>query len=358
MTIVIGHQEGVGEEQLAGHAQSGLIARPADCTYKSGDWEILSKHWYPIARLDDIGDQPVIAQLLDVELVIYRTATGLHITRNQCPHRGVPLSMGWVDGEEIVCAYHGLRFATDGRCTKIPAQPQVFPSERFRIPALPAVERYGLLWTCFDATVARSSIPPFPEWSSPAFQQIACPPLAIEAAPGRQLEGFIDVAHFAWVHDAAFADRENSAVPAYKTQETDFGFRSEYISDVSNFPRAMRHLEPENFIWRRTFDVYPPFVAFLRVDFPNDGVLRIMNIASPISARRTRLFVPLVRNFDVTGDVEDVYAFNAQIFAEDQVIVEAQRPRDLPLDLEEEVHFAADKSSVAYRRALRAMGLS
>ena len=40
---------------------------------------------------------------------------------------------------------------------------------------------------------------------------------------------------------------------------------------------------------------------------------------------------------DRTGSVEDVYAFNAQIFAEDQAIVEAQCPEDLPLELEDAV---------------------
>jgi len=68
--------------------------------------------------------------------------------------------------------------------------------------------------------------------------------------------------------------------------------------------------------------------------------------------------VPLVRNFDVNGSIEDVYAFNAQIFAEDQAFVEAQDPEDLPLGYDEEAHFAADKSSVAYRKALRQLGLS
>ena len=86
------------------------------------------------------------------------------------------------------------------------------------------------------------------------------------------------------------------------------------------------------------FDVYPPFTAILTVHFPGTDLLHIMNAASPVSARRTRLFVPLLRNFDTSGDVEAVHAFNAQIFAEDQAIV--------------------DRAAVGYRRMLRTMGLS
>ena len=334
------------------------LTRPRDCTFADGDWEVLAKHWFPITREQDLGEKPVAARLLDVKLVIYRTTEGVHVARDLCPHRGVPLSMGWVEGTEIVCPYHGLRYASDGRCTKIPAQPNVVPSDRFRASMLPVVIRYGLVWTCLDAETIDAVIPDFPEWTDQTFQPILCPPVSMKAAAARQLEGFIDVAHFAWIHHEAFADREKPVVPLYQTRKTDYGFRSIYISDVSNFPLPLSHLEPEGFIWRRTFDVYPPLTAILTVDFPEDGVLRIMNIASPVSASECTLYVPLVRNFGQTGSLEDVYAFNAQIFAEDQAIVEAQSPEDLPLDTDEEAHFAADRSSVAYRKALKELGLT
>jgi phenylpropionate dioxygenase-like ring-hydroxylating dioxygenase large terminal subunit len=333
------------------------LTRPNDCTYPEGDWEILAKHWFPVARSEDVGDKPSQAKLLDVKLVVYRISNRIVVGRDLCPHRGVPLSMGWIENDEIVCPYHGLSFAADGRCTRIPAQPNVVPSERFRAAMLPSVERYGLIWTCLDSDDGVPNLPEFPEWDDASFQQITCPPVQMRAAPGRQLEGFIDVAHFAWIHDKAFAKRDNSVVPLYQTRTTEYGFQSEYISNVSNLPKPLHHLEPAGFIWRRVFDVYPPFLAILTVHFPDEGKLRIMNVASPASARETVLYVPLVKNFDITGSLEDVYEFNAQIFAEDQAIVEAQFPADLPLDTEHEAHFAADRSSVAYRKSLRELGL-
>ena len=41
--------------------------------------------------------------------------------RDICPHRGMPLSAGRLDGGEVECRYHGWRFAADGRCTAIPS---------------------------------------------------------------------------------------------------------------------------------------------------------------------------------------------------------------------------------------------
>jgi hypothetical protein len=126
---------------------------------------------------------------------------------------------------------------------------------------------------------------------------------------------------------------------------------------MSNYPKHLRHLAPEGFQWRRVFEVFPPFSARLTVHFPNEGRLCILNAASPISARKTRLFCPLARNFGKDGPLEDVYAFNKQIFNEDRVIVESQKPEDLPLDLQMEAHIPADRSSIAYRMVLKEMGL-
>lgn len=331
---------------------------PRGCTFQPGDWEILARHWYPVARAEDIGEAPVAVTLLDLDLVVYRAGDRIVIGRDLCPHRGVPLSMGWVEGEEIVCAYHGLRFGPSGRCTKIPAHPEAVPSPKFRVTTFPVMERYGLVWTCLRPGEGSVEPAPLPEWADDSYQHILVPQFDIAGAPGRQVEGFIDVAHFAWVHHETFADRDRPEVPSYKTKFTDYGLRTDYWSDISNFPKDLQHLAPPGFQWLRQFDVFPPFVATLRIFFPGDDRLVIMNCASPVSARKTRLFVPICRNFDKSGSVEDVHEFNRRVFTEDAALVERQRPEDLPLDMQEEAHFNADKSSTGYRRLLKEMGLT
>ena len=110
-------------------------------------------------------------------------------------------------------------------------------------------------------------------------------------------------------------------------------------------------------LWRRRFEVFLPFIAKLTVFFPGEGQLHIMNAASPVSARKTRLFVPICRNFDKDAPVQATLDFNYQVFAEDIAIVERQFPEDLPIDLQDESHFPADRSSIAYRRGLAEIGL-
>lgn len=70
------------------------------------------------------------------------------------------------------------------------------------------------------------------------------------------------------------------------------------------------------------------------------------------------MFCPIAKNFDLDLPVQATYDFNQQIFEEDRAIVEVQKPENLPLDPKIEVNILADRSSVAYRRGLRDLGLS
>src|SRR5438874_7646816 len=61
--------------------------------------------------------------LLEVPLVLGRTAEGKAFAmRDSCPHRGIPLSYGRLDGVVVECCYHGWRFdACSGQCVEIPS---------------------------------------------------------------------------------------------------------------------------------------------------------------------------------------------------------------------------------------------
>jgi phenylpropionate dioxygenase-like ring-hydroxylating dioxygenase large terminal subunit len=146
-------------------------------------------------------------------------------------------------------------------------------------------------------------------------------------------------------------------VPDYTPDPHEHGFSVDYWSTVGNYPHGGKIGEPD-FLWLRHFDLYLPFTATLVVHFPGDGRLVIMNAASPVSARMIRMFAPIGRNFDTDQPIQDVYEFNLRIFEEDRRIVEAQKPETLPLDPRIEVNIPADRSSVAYRRGQRSLGLS
>jgi phenylpropionate dioxygenase-like ring-hydroxylating dioxygenase large terminal subunit len=336
--------------------ESRQLSAPRDCTFSEGDWIILSRHWFPIALAAQVGDRPVAVRLLDIDLVIFRSEGRLVVARDLCPHRGMRLSCGWVDHGQIVCPYHGLHFDADGRCTSIPSRPEARLSARLSLTTLACIERFGLIWCTLSAEAEQ--LPSFEAWHNQGFQQIVCDPIDIAGSSGRQLEGFLDVAHFAWAHTGTFGSRANPVVPEYTVENTDSGLRIVYVSDVSNYGADQHQRAPADFQWRRTFQVFPPFCASLVVDYPQDKQLWILNAASPMSARQTRLFCPIARNFDLDIPAQAVREWNHRVFNEDRVLVENQKPEDLPLDLSLEISIPADRTSVAYRRLLKHMGLS
>jgi hypothetical protein len=58
------------------------------------------------------------------------------------------LSFGAVNGETLICPYHGWTFGTDAHCVRIPAHPNVVPSRAARARLLPVAEVDGHVWIC------------------------------------------------------------------------------------------------------------------------------------------------------------------------------------------------------------------
>jgi len=99
-------------------------------------------HWHPVLRSEDLRDKPAAVRLAGQEIVVFRTPSGaLGALSDRCPHRGMRLSAGWVEGERLVCRYHGWRWAPDGR-GESPGTPTAKPcAVRFDV-----AERHGAVW--------------------------------------------------------------------------------------------------------------------------------------------------------------------------------------------------------------------
>src|SRR4030095_9604404 len=83
--------------------------------------ERLRACWHGVAYSSAVGTAPHRTHPLGGRIVLWRDSRGrAHALRDLCIHRGTALSLGSVAGDEIVCPYHGWRYAADGRCTAIP----------------------------------------------------------------------------------------------------------------------------------------------------------------------------------------------------------------------------------------------
>src|SRR5690606_3003354 len=125
------------------------VARP-DFGSMSMPLSLSDPTWYPIASSTDLPFRHVYqGQLLGRELAVWRADDGnVNIWENRCLHRGVRLSIGINEGQELKCQYHGWRYANrSAGCTYIPAHPADAPARRIENRKYPVREAFGLIWS-------------------------------------------------------------------------------------------------------------------------------------------------------------------------------------------------------------------
>lgn len=105
-------------------------------------------HWYAVGWAKELRSGAVISVTVWKEAIaLYRDAQGqIHALEDACPHRGVALHKGQVQGCHLVCPYHGWEFNSEGRCVNIPylSDQQKLPTSKAR--SYPVQEKYGILW--------------------------------------------------------------------------------------------------------------------------------------------------------------------------------------------------------------------
>jgi phenylpropionate dioxygenase-like ring-hydroxylating dioxygenase large terminal subunit len=88
------------------------------------DSRMLHGFWYRALPSDRLRRNRLEkAMLLEIPLVLGRDARGLPFAlQDACPHRGMPLSCGRFENDQVECSYHGWRFeAHSGQCQLIPS---------------------------------------------------------------------------------------------------------------------------------------------------------------------------------------------------------------------------------------------
>lgn len=313
---------------------------------------VLHQYWHPIVWSKEVTDKPVSAKLLDQPLVLWRCNGTLAAFYDLCIHRGSPLSLGWIDGDRLVCAYHGWRYASDGRCALIPSLPpeREIPAKA-RARAFHVQERHGLIWVCLGEP--KQDIPEFPpEIDDPAFDW---GPYTSEgqwrANAARMIENLADYSHFPWVHPGILGDPQLAECPPIEITEVKGGFQYQIDTPVNKFR--------PNSVAQQLYTVILPFMVIIQRRQP-ESIERHTNIylCTPISAKETKFYRLAGRNYRDTKSDEELNARHRRIFEQDKRIVESQRPEELPLDLAEELHLRGpDTPAVEYRRRLRELGV-
>lgn len=187
--------------------------------------------WYVAGWGHEItGDKPIARTLLNEPVVMYRKQDGgIVALEDRCCHRLAPLSIGRIEGDELRCMYHGLKFDGAGKCTDIPGQERIPPAMKVR--AYPIVEKQKLVWIWMgDPALARESDIidwPYldsPDWSyKPSYLHYKANYLLI-------IDNLLDFSHLSFVHENTIGSMSLAETRA-QIDQTPFGLRITRIMD-------------------------------------------------------------------------------------------------------------------------------
>ncbi|NTX36073.1 aromatic ring-hydroxylating dioxygenase subunit alpha [Myxococcus sp. CA033] len=315
--------------------------------------DAFAPYWHPVAYSHELRDAPLPARLLETDLVLWRTGSGVAASQRYCAHRGADLCSGSITPEGLRCAFHGWTYGESGRCVRIPSQPQTPIPERARLATFHAAERHGLVWVCLSPEPAA----PLPEWpelsDTTTVATVPLPRLDWDIAAGRMVEIVLDVAHLSFVHEGTFGNPDQPEVPPYDVEKRSDGLSARIVYPA--LAPGVGGAPPRVDRTTLTYDVTFPFAARLSFKPTLFYPHTVYAVASPWSEEKMQCFYfasyhPRIRNF------ADLFVKSeSAILEQDRRIAEGQRPRAHPLDFAGEVLVKADRLPIEYRRALTAL---
>ena len=222
--------------------------------------ELFRRFWIPAlleSEVPEAGAPPVKTKLLGESLVAFRSADGtVGLLEARCPHRHASLYWGRNEPDGIRCVYHGWKFAPDGQCLDMPAEPEDSAfKDKVRAVAYPTRVAGGIVWAYLGPADKR---PPFPEleWTELPEGWFHASKRLQRCNWFQNVEGELDTANVQFLHRNLDGQHEraglaeiNKANPKYTIAETPAGMLA-----VAQRPVA----SGENY-WRITPFLMPSF---------------------------------------------------------------------------------------------------
>ncbi|BAU14665.1 pheophorbide a oxygenase [Leptolyngbya sp. NIES-3755] len=181
------------------------------------DWK---EAWYPVYYIQDLDKtKPTKFTLLGQDLVIWwdAKAQSWRAFEDQCPHRLAPLSEGRIAEDGLLeCPYHGWAFEGNGKCDRIPQQPEgaiANESKRACVKSYATAERQGLLFVYPGEQTPEQVKIPIVEPMEESPQEWVClntfRDLPYDALT--LLENVLDTSHLPFTHHKSVGNRSNAA---------------------------------------------------------------------------------------------------------------------------------------------------
>ena len=187
--------------------------------------------WYVAATPGEIATKPLGRQVCNERIVFYRGEGGqVAAVEDFCPHRGAPLSLGFVCEGKLVCGYHGLEMGCDGRTVAMPGQKvHAFPA----IKSYPVEERYGFIWVWpGDPAKADKALIPHQEWHNHPEWAFGGGLYHINCDYRLMVDNLMDLTHETYVHANSIGQKEIDETPCKTTVDGDLVTTSRFMENI------------------------------------------------------------------------------------------------------------------------------
>lgn len=297
--------------------------------------------WYAAAWSQEVGRRAPLARTVCAkELVLWRKSDNtIAALTDACWHRLLPLSMGKIDGDDIECRYHGLAFDGGGQCIRMPSQDKLNPSAGVR--SYPAVEKHRFIWVWpGDPERADPALVPDMHWNNDPEWDGDGQTMFAKCDYRLFIDNLMDLTHESFVHATSIGNPHVADTPMKTTRDGQTATSTRWMFDIDAPPFWRAQLgKPGNVDRWQIIEFEAPCTIVLDVGVAlagtgaadgdrSQGVNgRVLNTITPETPTTCMYFWSLVRNYRL-GDqslTTQLREANANIFVEDQVVIEAQQ---------------------------------
>ncbi|MBR9911698.1 MAG: Rieske 2Fe-2S domain-containing protein [Gammaproteobacteria bacterium] len=337
---------------------------------------IVRNRWYIAAFSNEISCEPMERTLLNKPVVMYRKENGTPVAMyGLCPHRYFPLAKGRLEGDAIVCGYHGFKFADTGECIDVPSQDNVPPV--ICQPAYPLEERGPICWIWMgDADKCDTSlIPPYEDFGlqQPGWHYSSENYFHLNGRSQLLVDNLMDLTHLPYVHHHIPGGEAMAKIPI-TTEERDLSFRvvrggkapwNPYFAAVFGKDAAYEGVAEfdslSDFYGPEFIKTSLPIITRLegRDDVPAElGSLLILHGITPETDKTTHYFGFSTRNFRLGDEQLDQFQLDGdcKIRQQDVDAIDAVEARlDAAVKLQRELLVVSDQPAIKVRRKIKAM---
>jgi len=264
---------------------------------------MLEGFWYIAGESVAVrAGRPLAAVLCNQPLVLFRDGQGrVHGLEDRCPHKGVPLSSAWQEGDSLRCHFHGWRFTSSGECVEVPAIGNVaHPSSALaRVKTFPVQEQDGWVWVYIgNDRCPKPAVPPpalpVPENGGPmvSARQSAEAKVRWDFA----VDSLMDPAHVPFVHNKYFRRREVARKKEKVFTRLPLGFRTVSHNVLLPDTFVFHALSPGLGAATTTVDFVLPGIHLERWEI-GKRFASVMLVATPLTAERSRFDITVGWNF-------------------------------------------------------------